>query len=69
MATQAQLDDARAKLHALKTDGGVVTVETEAGKVTYAPPDVRDLEQYVADLERQLTSPQRRRRGAIGVRF
>ena len=67
--TQADLVRARNALMDLKINGGVVSVETEAGKTTWSPPDVKDLEAFVEKIEASLASPTRRRRGAIGVSF
>lgn len=68
MATQAQLAEAKDALHKLQTEGGVQSIETEAGKVSYKPADIRELEAYVARLAAEL-NPARRRRGAIGFRY
>lgn len=68
MTDAQRLADAEAKLHALRTTGGIVEISTkDGGKVAYQPADANDLEAYIARLRAGMTG--RPRRGAIGVRF
>ncbi|WP_028302627.1 phage head-tail joining protein [Oceanospirillum beijerinckii] len=61
MATQAQLDEARAALHALSIGKGVASIQKDGRKVDYTPANVGSLRAYIRELESVLASSQRRR--------
>lgn len=61
MATQADLDAARAALHDLMTGKRVATVQKDSRRVEFTATSVADLKKYIADLESQIGISQRRR--------
>ena len=61
MATQADLDAARAALHDLMTGKRVATVQQDSRRVEFTATSVADLKKYIADLESQIGISQRRR--------
>ena len=61
MATQAELDAARAALHDLMTGKRVATVQKDGRRVEFTATSVADLKKYIADLESQIGISQRRR--------
>ena len=61
MATQTQLDEARAALHSLITGKRAVKVQKDGRMVEYTPANRRDLEQYTNQLEIELGQSNRRR--------
>lgn len=54
MATQAQLEEARAALHQLRIGKQAVKVQRDGKMVEYSPANAVALEQYVKQLELQL---------------
>lgn len=66
MATQAQLEEARAALHRLRIGKQAVKVQRDGKLVEYSPADANALEFYVKQLEQQLGVGARRR--PFGVR-
>ncbi|WP_370454844.1 gpW family head-tail joining protein [Hahella sp. KA22] len=67
MATQADLDAARAALNKLLTGQSVVQVQHDNYSATYKPADAAKLRAYIAGLESQLGLTTRSRRGPAGV--
>ncbi len=65
MATQADLDGARAALHDLLTGKRVATVQKDGRRVEFTAASAGDLKKYIADLEIQI-GVQQRRRGPAG---
>lgn len=64
MATQAQLDEARAAYHALMTGRSVVEIRHETeGYMRYTPTKAGELLAYIASLETQLGVPAMLRTG------
>lgn len=61
MASQSDLDSARAALHDLMTGKRVATVQKDGRRVEFTVTSVRDLKKYIADLEVQVGITQRRR--------
>ncbi|WP_028301557.1 phage head-tail joining protein [Oceanospirillum beijerinckii] len=61
MATQAQLDEAKAALHKVTTGKGVASIQKDGRKVEYTPVNVSELRSYIRELESVLASSQRRR--------
>lgn len=61
MATQAELDAARAALHDLMMGKRVATVQKDGRKVEFTATSVSDLKKYIADLELQVGTTSRRR--------
>lgn len=61
MATQAELDSARAALHDLMTGKRVATVQKDGRRVEFTATSVTDLKKYIADLEVQVGIIPRRR--------
>lgn len=61
MATQADLEAARAALHDLVMGKRVATVQKDGRKVEFTATSVSDLKKYIADLESQVGSTLRRR--------
>ncbi|WP_447717272.1 phage head-tail joining protein [Pluralibacter gergoviae] len=61
MATQADLDAARAALHELMTGKRVATVQKDDRRVEFTATSVSDLKKYIADLESQVGTISRRR--------
>lgn len=61
MATQVDLDAARAALHDLMTGKRVATVQKDGRRVEFTATTVTDLKKYIADLESQVGTIQRRR--------
>ncbi|EMB4326678.1 gpW family protein [Pluralibacter gergoviae] len=61
MATQADLDAARAALHELMTGKRVATVQKDGRRVEFTATSVSDLKKYIADLESQIGTISRRR--------
>ncbi|HFX7231740.1 TPA: phage head-tail joining protein [Citrobacter farmeri] len=64
MASQSDLDSARAALHDLMTGKRVATVQKDGRRVEFTVTSVSDLKKYIADLEVQVGITQRRRRPA-----
>ncbi|MFM0888225.1 gpW family protein [Citrobacter freundii] len=65
MATQNDLDAARAALHDLMMGKRVATVQKDGRRVEFTATSVSDLKKYIAELESQVgTTP--RRRGPAG---
>jgi ribosomal protein S5 len=54
MATQAELDAARAALHDLMMGKRVATVQKDGRRVEFTATSVSDLKKYIADLESQV---------------
>ena len=50
MATQADLDAARAALHDLMTGKRVATVQKDGRRVEFTATSVADLKKYIADF-------------------
>ncbi|AMJ70182.1 phage tail protein [Enterobacter cloacae] len=61
MATQAELDAARAALHDLMMGKRVATVQKDGRRVEFTATSVSDLKKYIADLELQVGTTSRRR--------
>ncbi|AST79589.1 phage head-tail joining protein [Citrobacter amalonaticus] len=61
MASQSDLDSARAALHDLMTGKRVATVQKDGRRVEFTVTSVSDLKKYIADLEVQVGITQRRR--------
>ncbi|HHA1934309.1 TPA: phage head-tail joining protein [Enterobacter ludwigii] len=61
MASQAELDGARAALYDLMTGKRVATVQKDGRRVEFTAASVSDLKKYISDLEVQLGNTQRRR--------
>ena len=61
MASQSDLDSARAALHDLMTGKRVATVQKDGRRVEFTVSSVSDLKKYIADLEVQVGITQRRR--------
>ncbi|WP_434924487.1 phage head-tail joining protein [Enterobacter asburiae] len=61
MATQAELDAARAALHDLMMGKRVATVQKDGRRVEFTATSVSDLKKYIADLESQVGTISRRR--------
>lgn len=61
MATQTQLDEARAAKHALLTGRKAVKVQKDGRSVEYTPTDLPSLEKYIQSLEIQLGQTKVRR--------
>lgn len=61
MATQTELDSARAALHDLMTGKRVATVQKDGRRVEFTATSVSDLKKYIAELESQIGVKQRRR--------
>ncbi|HED3852415.1 gpW family protein [Enterobacter soli] len=61
MATQAELDAARAALHDLMMGKRVATVQKDGRRVEFTATSVSDLKKYIADLESQIGTHSRRR--------
>ncbi|SEQ48911.1 gpW protein [Amphritea atlantica] len=61
MATQSQLDEARAAKHALLTGRKAVKVQKDGRSVEYTAVNLPDLEKYIQSLETQLGVTQLRR--------
>lgn len=61
MATQTELDSARAALHDLMTGKRVATVQKDGRKVEFTATSVTELKKYIADLEVQIGITHRRR--------
>jgi hypothetical protein len=61
MATQAELDAARAALHDLMMGKRVATVQKDGRRVEFTATSVSDLKKYIADLESQVGTHSRRR--------
>lgn len=61
MATQADLDAARAALHELMTGKRVAMVQKDDRRVEFTATSVSDLKKYIADLESQVGTISRRR--------
>lgn len=66
MATQQQLDEARAALHQLQIGKQVVRIQKEGRQVEYTPTKISALREYVKELEIALGVGAQRR--PIGVR-
>lgn len=64
MATQAELDSARAALHDLLTGKRVATVQKDGRRVEFTATTAGDLKKYIAELEIQIGLTQRRGRPA-----
>ncbi|EIY5121941.1 TPA: phage head-tail joining protein [Klebsiella variicola subsp. variicola] len=64
MATQSELDSARAALHDLMTGKRVATVQKDGRRVEFTATSVADLKKYIAELEVQIGITSRRRRPA-----
>lgn len=61
MASQAQLDEARAALHKLHTGKSAASIRKGDRLVEFTPVNMSELKQYVDELEAQLGGTQRRR--------
>ncbi|HEI8778689.1 gpW family protein [Enterobacter kobei] len=61
MATQTELDAARAALHDLMMGKRVATVQKDGRRVEFTATSVTDLKKYIADLESQVGNTSRRR--------
>lgn len=61
MASQTELDGARAALYDLMTGKRVARVQKDGRQVEFTAASVSDLKQYISDLEVQLGNTQRRR--------
>lgn len=61
MATQGELDAARAALHDLMMGKRVATVQKDGRRVEFTATSVIDLKKYIADLESQVGTNSRRR--------
>lgn len=61
MASQSDLDSARAALHDLMTGKRVATVQKDGRRVEFTVTSVSDLKKYIVDLEVQVGITQRRR--------
>lgn len=61
MATQSELDSARAALHDLMTGKRVATVQKDGRRVEFTATSVADLKKYIAELEVQIGTTSRRR--------
>ncbi|EPE9061113.1 phage head-tail joining protein [Klebsiella aerogenes] len=61
MATQSELDSARAALHDLMTGKRVATVQKDGRRVEFTATSVADLKKYIAELEVQIGITSRRR--------
>ncbi|EPG4957881.1 gpW family protein [Citrobacter amalonaticus] len=61
MASQSDLDSARAALHDLMTGKRVATVQKDGRRVEFTVTSVSDLKKYIADLEVQVGITKRRR--------
>ena len=61
MATQTDLDAARAALHDLMIGKRVATVQKDGRRVEFTATSVADLKKYIAELESQIGITQRRR--------
>lgn len=60
MATQTELDAARAALHDLMMGKRVATVQKDGRRVEFTATSVTDLKKYIADLESQVGTTSRR---------
>ena len=65
---QAQLEEARAALHALMTGRAEVTVEYDGHRVQFARANAGELRRHIRDLERRL-DPRRARPASRRVIF
>lgn len=65
MATQDELDAARAALHELMMGKRVATVQKDGRRVEFTATSVSDLKKYIADLESQVGTTSRRRGPAM----
>lgn len=61
MATQTELDAARAALHDLMMGKRVATVQKDGRRIEFTATSVIDLKKYIADLESQVGTNSRRR--------
>lgn len=61
MATQTDLDAARAALHDLMMGKRVATVQKDGRRVEFTATSVSDLKKYIAELESQVGAIPRRR--------
>jgi hypothetical protein len=68
MATQAELDAARAALHDLMMGKRVATVQKDGRRVEFTATSVSELKKYIADLESQVGTTSRRR-GPAGFTY
>lgn len=60
MATQTELDAARAALHDLMMGKRVAMVQKDGRRVEFTATSVTDLKKYIADLESQVGTTSRR---------
>ena len=67
MATQTELDQARAALHQLSLGRHAVSVEKDGRKTTFNQVNKAQLQAYVAELELALGVTTRRRSGPARV--
>lgn len=66
MATQAQLDEARAAYHKLQTGSQLVSITSPDGRKTdYKPANSKELFRYIERLEAEFTPSSRRRRAIV----
>lgn len=61
MATQQQLDEARAALHNLITGKAVVSIQKNGRKVEYNLANKAELQGYISQLESELSARHARR--------
>lgn len=61
MATQVELDEARAALHKLLTGRSAVKLQMNGRNVEYTPADRSALERYIKQLEVELGTINQRR--------
>lgn len=54
MATQTELDEARAALHQLMVGRAVVKVQREGRSIEYTQANIQSLRVYISDLESAL---------------
>ena len=67
MTLQQQLDDARAKYHALITGGQAVSMSHEGRSITFQPAEASKLLSYIENLESRLGTTSARRGGPARV--
>ncbi len=70
MATQEELDEAKAALHKLLTGTQAVTVTSAEGDtVIYQKTDQQALRSYITELEAELAGTDTPRRRALRIRY
>ncbi len=67
MATQTELDEARAALHKLLTGRQAVKLQMNGRNVEYTPADYGQLDKYIKKLESELSLVNNRRPARVYV--